>query len=108
MPGDYKGLGTERFEPCQIILMEGYFAIICGQRVEVKGSYDEAVVFIDKSDPRKLHAKMSSYSFTVGLLDTRTALQLRKHFEDSKSVLLRYRLAQMVRETEQLLAHCQQ
>jgi len=60
--------------------MEGYFAIICNQRVELKASYEDAIVFVDKADSRKLNVKMNSYSFTIGMVDTQTTLQLRKHF----------------------------
>lgn len=42
----------------------------------------------------------------LGVRDARTTLDLKKHFEDSRSTMLRYRLGCIVKETELILSSC--
>jgi hypothetical protein len=64
------------------------------------------IVILDKSDPRKMMLQSEVGMIWLGVRDARTSLDLKKHFEDSRSTMLRYRLGSIVKETELILSSC--
>jgi len=64
----------------------------------LKSKYEEDLIFTDKSDPRKLLLKHEESMISLNLFEAKLAMALKKHIEDSKSLMLRYRLAQTVKE----------
>jgi hypothetical protein len=97
MDAEYKTSSMDKYSSCDLILMSGYFSVIRNNRVELKVDYEQASVIVDKSDPRKLLIQYDNGLVWIGLNDAKTSMDLKRHFEESRSVMLRYRLAQMVK-----------
>lgn len=70
----------DKYSFCEIILMSGYFSIIRNNRVEIKVDYEQVSVIIDRSDPRKLLIQYENGLTWIGLKDTKTSIELKKHF----------------------------
>ena len=53
---------------------------------------------VDKSDNRKLFLNGQSETIWLQLIDAKTAHALFKHLEEGRSVTMRYKLSQLVKE----------
>lgn len=60
--------------------------------------YDEFMPMVDKSDNRKLFLSGQGETIYLQLRDANTAHALFKHLEEGRSVTMRYRLSQLVKE----------
>ena len=71
--------------------------------VKYKNGYEECIMVMDRSDPRKIMLEMGKVVFTVQLDDAKQSYRLRKHFEEMKSLMFKYQLSLLVKQTEWML-----
>lgn len=98
-----KDLYDDNFEDCEIIYLGGYVVVSKHETVEYKCAYHEAVMTIDRSDPRKVLLSMGKTLLTISLSDVKKAYELRHNFSEMKKHLYKCQLSELVKQTEELL-----
>lgn len=90
-------------EKCSLIFLGGFLVIGMGNCVKYKAGYEECIMVMDRSDPRKVMLEMGVKVFIVELENAKQSYELRRHFEDMKSTMFKYQLSMLVKQTEWLL-----
>ena len=80
--------------------MTNYFVIFRENVVQKKVNYDEFMPMADKSDGRRLFLNGQGETVWLQLKDAKTAHDLLKHLIEGRSVTMRYKLSQLVKEIE--------
>jgi hypothetical protein len=97
---EYRMKLPEKYTECALILMTNYFVLLRKSVVEKRVHYDEYIPLADKSDNRRLFLNGEKETVWLQLRDATTAQSLLKHLEEGRSVLMRYKLSQLVKEVE--------
>ena len=103
MSAQYRRNSQQKYAPCSLLLLTGYFVLLDGRTVQYRSPYDQFVTIFDGSDPRRLFLKGEDNTIWLQLAQASTAQALLRFFEEGRSMLMRYRLAQIVKEVQSLL-----
>ena len=104
---EYRMRVQDQYTPCSVILMTNYFVLLREAVVEKRVHYDELMPLADKSDHRRIFLGGERDTIWLQLKDASVAQAFLTHLEESRSVLMRYKLSQLVKEVEFFRAHCE-
>lgn len=71
--------------------------------VRYKTSYQDCMMVMDKSDPNKNLFEINKKVISIQVENAKKAYDVRKHFNEMKTIMFKYQLSLLVKQTEWLL-----